>query len=179
MLTEHAPATSVQLPPGVKVTVPVGVLAGVVVSATVAVHVVAWLIAMVDGLHATVVVVVSRVVTVTVPEPLLPLWTVSPPYVPVIVAVPTALGVNVTEHEPAVNVQLSGLTEPEPVTVKLTLPVGVLAVPSDVSATVAVHVLVPEVVIVAGEHATVVLVVLRLTVIEPVPVLVRCVESPP
>ena len=63
MLTEHvadAPApANVQVPPGVKVTVPVGVMAvPVEVSDTVAVHDVAWLITTVLGVHATVVEVV-------------------------------------------------------------------------------------------------------------------------
>ena len=62
ILTEHvadAPVpANVQVPPGVKVTVPVGVVAPVVdVSVTVAVQLVAWLIATVEGVHATVVVV--------------------------------------------------------------------------------------------------------------------------
>ena len=52
-----------------KVTVPVGVLVvPAAVSVTVAVHDVAWLIAMVVGLHATVLVVV-RLLTVTVVLP--------------------------------------------------------------------------------------------------------------
>jgi len=62
MLTEHvavAPVpANVHVPPGVKVTVPVGVVAPVVeVSVTVAVQLVAWLTNTVDGVHATVVVV--------------------------------------------------------------------------------------------------------------------------
>jgi len=73
MLTEHeadAPVpANVQVPPGVNVTVPVGVLVvPAAVSVTVAVHDVAWLIAMVVGLQATVVVVV-RLLTVTVVLP--------------------------------------------------------------------------------------------------------------
>jgi hypothetical protein len=63
MLTEQvadAPVPArVQVPPGVKVTVPVGVIAvPVEVSVTVAVHDVAWLITTVLGVHATVVEVV-------------------------------------------------------------------------------------------------------------------------
>jgi hypothetical protein len=62
---------SVQVPPGVKVTVPVGVDAvPAAVSVTVAVHDVAWLTNTVDGVHATVVVVV-RGLTVTLALPLL------------------------------------------------------------------------------------------------------------
>jgi hypothetical protein len=61
MLTEHvaeAPVpANVHVPPGVKVTVPVGVVGVVKVSVTVAVHEVAWLTNTVDGTHATVVVV--------------------------------------------------------------------------------------------------------------------------
>jgi hypothetical protein len=62
MLTEHVadavvPAR-VHVPPGVNVTVPVGVVAPVVeVSVTVAVHEVACPTNTVDGVHATVVVV--------------------------------------------------------------------------------------------------------------------------
>ena len=75
MFTEHvadAPVpASVQVPPGVNVTVPVGVeVVPAAVSVTVAVHVVAWFIATVDGVHATVVVVVLRL-TVTVALPVL------------------------------------------------------------------------------------------------------------
>jgi len=75
MLTEHVaddpvPA-NVQVPPGVNVTVPVGVdVVPVAVSVTVAVHEVAWPMNTVDGVHATVVVVVRRL-TVTVALPVL------------------------------------------------------------------------------------------------------------
>jgi hypothetical protein len=48
---------SVQVPPGVKVTVPVGVVGLALVSVTVAVQLVACPMNTVDGLHATVVVV--------------------------------------------------------------------------------------------------------------------------
>ena len=61
---------SVHVPLGVKVTVPVGAVAPVAdVSDTVAVQLVAWLIATVDGLHTTFVVVpclTAATVTVTV-----------------------------------------------------------------------------------------------------------------
>ena len=75
MLTEHvadAPVpASVHVPPGVKVTVPVGVdVVPAAVSVTVAVHDVAWLTNTVDGVHATVVVVVRKL-TVTVADPVL------------------------------------------------------------------------------------------------------------
>jgi len=74
-LTEHVaeavvPAR-VHVPPGVKVTVPVGVLVvPAAVSVTVAVHEDAWLITTVDGVHARVVVVVLGL-TVTVVLPVL------------------------------------------------------------------------------------------------------------
>jgi hypothetical protein len=75
MLTEHVadavvPA-NVQVPPGVKVTVPDGVeVVPAAVSVTVAVQDVAWPMNTVDGVHATVVVVVLRL-TVTEVDPLL------------------------------------------------------------------------------------------------------------
>jgi hypothetical protein len=62
-------------------------------------------------------------------------------YVPVIDAVPAALGVKVTEHVPADNVQLGALNVPaSPVAVKPTEPAGVLEPTPLVSATVAVQV---------------------------------------
>ena len=62
---------NVQVPPGAKVTVPVGVLVvPVAVSVTVAVHDVACPTITEDGVHATVVVVVLRL-TVTVVLPVL------------------------------------------------------------------------------------------------------------
>ena len=62
MLTEQEPPERVQGPPGVKVTVPIGVTAPVPdVSATVAVHDVAWPATTVLGLHETEVEVVRRV----------------------------------------------------------------------------------------------------------------------
>jgi len=68
----------------VNVTVPVGVIAPVPEeSATVAVQFVCTLVLTEAGLHATVV-VVARLVEATVKDPLLPVWTESPPYVPVI-----------------------------------------------------------------------------------------------
>jgi hypothetical protein len=70
---------NVHVPPGVKVTVPVGVEAvPAAVSVTVAVQLVAWLITTVEGVHATAVVVVLRL-TVTVAVPVLVPWFVSPP----------------------------------------------------------------------------------------------------
>ena len=67
-----------------KVTVPVGVIAPAPEeSATVAVQVVDTPVLTEEGLHATVV-VVARLVDATVKLPLLPVWTLSPLYVPVI-----------------------------------------------------------------------------------------------
>ena len=69
-------------------TVAVGVLAvPVSVSDTVAVHVLAWLTATVEGEQLTTV-DVDRLWIPSAKVPLLPLWVASPPYVPVIVAVP-------------------------------------------------------------------------------------------
>jgi len=63
----------------VNVTVPVGVLVvPVAVSVTVAAQDVAWLITTVEGVQATVVVVVL-LLTVTEAEPVLVPWLVSPP----------------------------------------------------------------------------------------------------
>jgi hypothetical protein len=60
---------SVHVPPGVNVTVPVGVVGVVDVSVTVAVQLVAWLMKTVDGVHTTVVVVEwTPTVMVAVPE---------------------------------------------------------------------------------------------------------------
>ena len=56
------------------------------------------------------------------------------------VALPAAEPVKVTVQLPADNVQLAALREPAPVDVKLTLPVGVIAVLTSVSVTVAVQV---------------------------------------
>ena len=179
--TEHValavdPA-SVHVPPGVKVTVPVGVVGDPLVSVTVAVQLVAWLIATVEGEHDTVVVVTCSAPTLTVAVPELPECTVLPPYVPVIVAVPAVVPVYVTEHEPLASVHDAPIVPIDAVNV--TVPVGVEAVPGEVSVTVAVHVLVPPTVTLAGEHATAVLVVLRLTVIDDVPLETRCAVSPP
>ena len=56
--TEHEPETRVQVPPGVKVTLPVGVVAPELeVSVTVAVQVEDWFATTEDGEHVTIVVV--------------------------------------------------------------------------------------------------------------------------
>ena len=77
----------------VKVTVPVGITAPAPeASATVAAQLAAVLSATLAGEHATVV-VVDLMVDAIVNAPLLPVWTESPPYVPVISAWPTTVGV--------------------------------------------------------------------------------------
>jgi len=77
----------------VNVTVPVGVIAPVPEeSAMVAVQVLATLSNTLAGEQEIVVVVVLSVEAI-VNVPLLPLWLESPPYVPVISACPTTVGV--------------------------------------------------------------------------------------
>jgi len=77
-VAEAVVPASVQVPPGVNVTVPVGVVApDEDVSVTVAVQLVAWFTNTVDGEHATVVVVGwTPIAIVAVPE--LVAWTVLP-----------------------------------------------------------------------------------------------------
>jgi hypothetical protein len=59
----------------------------------------------------------------------------------VINAVPVAVAVKVTEQLPETRVHVVELNEPAgPVSVKVTVPVGVILVPAEVSVTVAVHV---------------------------------------
>ena len=66
---------------------------------------------------------------------------------------------------------------PPPLSAKFTVPAGVVAVPADVSVTVAMQVLVPLMEI-GLLQLTLVDVARPLTVIEPLPELVACVESP-
>ena len=127
-------------PVSVNVTVPVGVVAVPgEVSVTVAVHDEAWPIT--TGLVQTTVVEVARRFTVTLAAALvLVLWVVSPPYAPVIRAVPVAVAVKVTEQLPDTRAQVVELNEPAgPVSVNVTVPVGVIMVPGEVSLTVAVQ----------------------------------------
>src|SRR5207245_1754469 len=126
---------------------------------TVAVHVAALLIAIVDGVHDTVVVVGWSPPTETVPLPLLVAWTLSVGlYVPVTVAVPAVEpAVNVTEHVPEARVQLVGLTDDPvavPVTMKLTVPAGVDDPAPLVSVTVATQLDVPRTVTELGVQTT-------------------------
>jgi hypothetical protein len=96
----------------------------------------------------------------------LPLWVVSLlVYAPLILAVPTVEAEKVTEQLPETRVQ--GLPTNEPVTptwVKATVPAGVEVVPGELSATVAVQVVLWAVVMLAGVQLTVVVVDRRLTV---------------
>jgi hypothetical protein len=87
----------------------------------------------------------------------------------VIVAVPAALGVKVTEQVPAaVNVQLAALKVPaRPVAVNATEPAGVLLPTPLVSATVAVQVDAWLIGTDEGAQTTVVEVVLRVATTEP------------
>ena len=89
--------------------------------------------------------------------------------VPVIEAVPAALGVNVTEHVPAADsVQLAALKVPaRPLAVKPTEPAGVEDPAPLVSATVAVQVDGWLIATVPGLQTTVVEVVLRVATTEP------------
>ncbi len=88
------------------------------------------------------------------------------------VTAPAAVPVNVTEQVPATKVHDVGLNVPAgPVLVNETLPVGVLAVPAAVSATVAEQVE-PCAMNTGEAQETVVLVVLRLTTTDAEPVLV-------
>jgi hypothetical protein len=131
----ESPATSVS----VKLTLPVGVISVPGdVSETVAVQVEAWFTS--TGLAQTMVVDVARGFALTVAKLVLPLWVESPPYVPVIRALPVEVGVNGTEQLPDTRAHDVGLNEPaEPVSAKVTVPVGVVTVPVDVSVTVAVQ----------------------------------------
>lgn len=99
---------------------------------------------------------------------------------PVTVAVPWDVPVRIVEQLAVpplpLSVQLAGDTLP-PLAVKLTLPVGVVAVPAAVSLTVAVQLPVPLKAI-GVTHDTVVDVVRLLTVMDPLPELVVCVASP-
>jgi hypothetical protein len=67
-------------------------------------------------------------------------WAASPPYAPVISAVPVVVAKKVTEQLPEARVQVAELKDPAaPVSAKLTLPCGGTIVPSEVSDTVALQ----------------------------------------
>jgi hypothetical protein len=153
-----APTVPTVVSDDVNVTLPVGVFDGVVVSETVTVHVEVPPMLIEDGTQDTEVEVLSRTtaVTVIVPEvPELPLWVVSPPYIPVTVKLPEATPVTVTVQLPdGDRVQLAS-TVPTVVSddVNVTLPVGVFD-GVVVSETVTVHVEVPPMLMLLGEQAT-------------------------
>jgi sorbitol-specific phosphotransferase system component IIBC len=92
------------------------------------------------------------------------------------VSVPVAVGVMVTEQVAEAVVPARVHVPPG---VNVTVPVGVDVVPVAVSVTVAVHDVACPTNTVDGVHATVVVVVRRLTVTLVLPELVACVESPP
>jgi hypothetical protein len=86
----------------------------------------------------------------------------------------------VTLQLPEARVQLAaGVKVPVELVVKLTVPVGVMAPVPDESATVAVHVLGVLSRTLAGEHATVVVVVRRVEASVKLPLLPVWLESPP
>jgi len=95
------------------------------------------------------------------------------------VAVPAAVPVKVTEHEPEASVHVVALKVPvEPVLDHVTVPVGVLVVPAAMSVTVAVQV--EACPTTTGEvHETAVAVVRRFTVMFAVPLLPEWIASPP
>jgi hypothetical protein len=147
-VTEQVPAASVHVvelkdpagPVSVKVTVPVGVVTVPAdVSDTVAVQEDAT--PTTTGLVHVTAVEVVRGLTVTLEAALvLMLWVASPPYAPVMSAVPVAVAVNVTLQLPETRVQVVELKEPAgPVSVNVTVPVGEMIVPVEVSVTVAVQ----------------------------------------
>ena len=95
------------------------------------------------------------------------------------VADPDVVEEKVTEHEPLVDsVQLVVVPKPPMLAVHDTMPVVVLDVPGDESATVAVQVLDWPMITVDGVHVIVVLVARRLTVTPIAFVLISWVESP-
>jgi hypothetical protein len=181
IVTEHVAddpePDMVHVPPGVNVTVPVGVIAvpAAELSATVAVHVVAWLITTVDGVQLTVV-VVDRLFTVTVVLPELDWCVASPLYVAETVSEPDVEGVIVTEQVADDDDAVTSVHTPPGV--KVTVPVGVVGV-ANVSVTVAVHVVAWLITTVEGTQLTVVVVGCRLpTTTVAWPWLVACTPSP-
>jgi hypothetical protein len=135
-------------------------------STTVAVHVVEDATFTVEGSHVSVV-VLDRVETETLVDPWLPRWLLSPPYVAVIVEVPTALGQYLPVHDPELSsVHDPASNVPPPELANVTVPVGVTPVPDPVSATTTVQL--------AG-LATCTELGLQLTVVD---VLLKCDDGP-
>jgi hypothetical protein len=138
-------------------------------SAALKVTVTIWPVSAGFGLRL-VMVTVGGASNVTLKVPVLPECVESPLYVPVTVTDPAVVEVKVTEQLPLTSVH--GLPVNVPVgAVKATVPVGVVAVPGDVSVTVAVHVVDEPVLMRDGEQVTAVLVVRGFTTTLVVPVL--------
>ena len=169
-----------------KATVPAGVdFVPTSLSATVAVHVVEVPTATAAGEHPRVV-VVARPAVPTVTEPSRPACVESPLYCTPSLTIPVAAALNVsvqlpdvTPAEAAGREQLALPSVPAPVgAVKVTVPVGVVAVPASVSLTVAVQVDgLPNPTVVQETSRVVTRSWFAVTV--TVPKLVECVASPP
>ena len=96
------------------------------------------------------------------------------------VCAPTVAGLYVTEHFPvASSTQVVELKVPALPLVQVTVPLGVVCVPTSVSVTVAVHVDDTPAGTLDGEQLTAVDVVRLLTVTVSEPELVPCFASPP
>ncbi len=124
-------------------TVPVGVTNAPAAdeSVTVTVQVEPWLTT--TGVVQETVVVVVRRLTTMLAVPLLPVWFASPANVAVTAAVPAvdAVNVEVQVADAVVPARVQVVNEPvTPVSVRVTVPVGVRNVPADVSVTVTVQV---------------------------------------
>jgi hypothetical protein len=167
MLTEQLPPASMHVPPGVNVTIPVGVVGDALVSVTVAVHDVAWLTTTVEGEQEMVVVVGLRAagIMARLKVLLLPEWAPSPEYEPVMISVllvAVPVGKYVTWQLAFPTVPLSARTHGDVVTVPVplllieTAPVGVKAFGTSVSVTVTVHVVLEPICTGAGEQTTLV-----------------------
>jgi len=121
----------------------------------------------------------AGVCTVKAEVPELVAWVESPLYIAVMVTEPGVVdGVYVTVQLPEDSVHGRPLKVPPALpSLQLTVPLGVVAVPEEVSATVAVNVIVFPIMTVADPGNTVVLVVRRVTVSVDDPELVKCVAS--
>jgi hypothetical protein len=162
-----APTVPTVVSDELKLTVPVGVFAALVVSVTAAVQEpVAPTVT--EAGQTTLVEVLSSWTVIVLEVPELPLWLVSPLYVPVTVAEPGATPVKATEQLPVESRVQLALTVPTVVSddTKLTVPDEMLD-EVVVSATEAVQVEVPPILIEAGPHTTLVDVASFTTVIVP------------
>jgi hypothetical protein len=160
MFTEHVDSgfgslllcDIVHVPPGVNVTVPVGMLVvPATLSATVTVHVVAWFTATLAGVQATVTVGTRRLgARLAFPE--LIECVESPLYEAETTMVPEATGIRLIEQAAAE--ELTPASVQTPPGLNDTVPVGVVGV-VNVSVTVAVHELSWPIVTGFGAHDTV------------------------